>query len=1281
MIEIKYKNCHKKDYSNVNLYKFYAYKKNNEIELNNTSEICEITLKSKNLFLVNNIKYNREIKVLLKSNQKLKINILEYKKNSKNKLELHYTKKDNIVKNNNDNNTIGVVNDDKTIGVVNNNKTIGVVNNNKTIGVVNNNKTIGVVNNNKTIGVVNDDKAITDVNKNKNITFATFDWKTYLNNYDDLRNAKINTKIKAWKHWTNIGIKEGRVLYALNGNNDNNDGNSEKKIILHISHNFGGGTQNYVMNMIKILTNYKHYILYVIDNDKIKINDDNKKISDLNSFFNIKNIKCVYIHHLLYSKNNSLYVCDKILSFIYNISCNKYVIIHDYFLLFNNNPNPTIDFFNTNKPSNKDITFTNNLIDKVNKIIFQSKNTYNNYLKYINDDKFFIINNVPDIQIYNKRIYPAIKNKFNIGILGHIHAIHKGRDLAKKIFNLFENDDMYKFYIFGTFDNEKFNNLIVLGEYKNNEIYDLLKKYKIDFFLNISIFEETYSYTLSIELNTGLPIVYNNIGSYSDRLKNYSNCYGFDSIQYYELKNIFSNIIKECYDDNNTSLKKEYNLIKNLPEINYLIENNNDYPIHHDEYITNVKNNICVFIIIKNEKNLVRMNNLILDIIKNIFYDKIDYIFILSEIKIGYLHQNYKVKLLYYSNEIFYSKIISEFTRSTDKNLKILLINIDNILDYDYFFNILIDSHVKILEELKNYDVIGFKNTNYYIHWWSSSKHIKLIDLIDDDKYFINNFNNTVFSSLELHYSKKNSVVNYKDYLSLDLNAVPNIYGIYFICCIGNYLEIVKNQIDKLIKSELYLNTKKIICFVCLYTSDIINLLEQYEKIEIIKTDKNLYEKFAINNFKKYIYDDDYLIYYIHSKSVSRKGKNYDDWRFICDYFTIEKWKINVFLLNYYDCIGINLRFYPKIHFSGNFWWSKSNHINLLNDVDDNYLSPEMYVCSKKNTNYICLYNSFVRHDINEYDKKIFIEQNDEILINNTNIIPEYNFIDKYCLVNDEDINFNNFNSDDYFELYKREFKINDKKKLYEHFINHGIKENRLKCFNVPNKKNIIIITSKIYVSNNKFSYSETRSIYNPSERFNQVINTISSIKKYIPDYFIILLDNSKFSQNESESLEQNVNIFLNPTHNSTLKYYTDECIYKAYGELNQTKILINCISYLVKNNFIEIINLFKITGRYLINDDFNYNQFNNKHNIFKINENVKDRLYYFTCFYKISNENFDNYSKIINQLMDDVLQNTSKYDNLDYEVFFPPKLNDIKKIDYLGITQNIAVWQDTSKI
>ena len=42
-----------------------------------------------------------------------------------------------------------------------------------------------------------------------------FDWKTYINNYVDLQNAKIDTKEKALAHWNKFGKKEGRTFTKI----------------------------------------------------------------------------------------------------------------------------------------------------------------------------------------------------------------------------------------------------------------------------------------------------------------------------------------------------------------------------------------------------------------------------------------------------------------------------------------------------------------------------------------------------------------------------------------------------------------------------------------------------------------------------------------------------------------------------------------------------------------------------------------------------------------------------------------------------------------------------------------------------------------------------------------------------------------------------------------------------------------------------------------------------------------------------------------------------------
>jgi hypothetical protein len=235
-------------------------------------------------------------------------------------------------------------------------------------------------------------------------------------------------------------------------------------------------------------------------------------------------------------------------------------------------------------------------------------------------------------------------------------------------------------------------------------------------------------------------------------------------------------------------------------------------------------------------------------------------------------------------------------------------------------------------------------------------------------------------------------------------------------------------------------------------------------------------------------------------------------------------------------------------------------------------------------------------------------------------------------------------------------------------------------AFNSYNYENIVLITSKIYVSNNKFSYTEKRSIYTKEERYVQTINTINSIKKYIPNVFIVLIDNSAFTENEKDVLINNTNIFIN-YNDKILDYYTNNNEIKAIAELCQLKYALNVI-----NNYnIKFNNFFKITGRYIINNNFLYDIYAKNYkndNIFKKNKLIKDRLYYYTCFYKISQNNFNDYVNKIYELYNELVLKSYEniYNVIDLEFLLPSQLQ-FKEINDLGITQFISCFNEISDI
>jgi hypothetical protein len=104
--------------------------------------------------------------------------------------------------------------------------------------------------------------------------------------------------------------------------------------------------------------------------------------------------------------------------------------------------------------------------------------------------------------------------------------------------------------------------------------------------------------------------------------------------------------------------------------------------------------------------------------------------------------------------------------------------------------------------------------------------------------------------------------------------------------------------------------------------------------------------------------------------------KNYFYWRKFLEWGTIEHWIDCVNHLNDSDVVSCNYAPWPMKHFSGNYWWSKSEYIKKLPDLRnmdwwkgelETYpimkdltwrLRDEMWICSHKNCKIYSLANA-----------------------------------------------------------------------------------------------------------------------------------------------------------------------------------------------------------------------------------------------------------------------------------------------------------------------------------
>ena len=202
---------------------------------------------------------------------------------------------------------------------------------------------------------------------------------------------------------------------------------------------------------------------------------------------------------------------------------------------------------------------------------------------------------------------------------------------------------------------------------------------------------------------------------------------------------------------------------------------------------------------------------------------------------------------------------------------------------------------------------------------------------------------------------------------------------------------------------------------------------------------------------------------------------------------------------------------------------------------------------------------------------------------------------------------------DNYYLILKESHKYNIVQKIsnYENLFNKFL-----------SNKNIIIITSVLNISNNPLSYYHKRSVFTIEERFEQTLKSIKSIKEKmgseissetdskIEIFFCECSDLLLYPEYE-EILKKEVSYFYNfyddfETRNNVLSKY------KGLGELYLMKKALKIINYSgEKYKFI-----FKLSGRYFLNENFSYQDFNNNYNIMNFWDNSAQA--YASIFYKI---------------------------------------------------------------
>jgi hypothetical protein len=151
--------------------------------------------------------------------------------------------------------------------------------------------------------------------------------------------------------------------------------------------------------------------------------------------------------------------------------------------------------------------------------------------------------------------------------------------------------------------------------------------------------------------------------------------------------------------------------------------------------------------------------------------------------------------------------------------------------------------------------------------------------------------------------------------------------------------------------------------------------------------------------------------------------------------------------------------------------------------------------------------------------------------------------------------------------------------------------------------------------------------------------------------------------------------VFINPINDKKLNYYTDKNLYKSIAEGYQIMYFLD----IFKQLDIKFDRFFKISGRYYLNDTFNYNKYLNNDIIFSNND--KWGIYYYTCFYMIPYTKFNLYENAYKIIYNNIKNIELVQNSIEYILPHLIGLDNIKLVDYLGVTQRIAIRDEISDI
>ena len=177
------------------------------------------------------------------------------------------------------------------------------------------------------------------------------------------------------------------------------------------------------------------------------------------------------------------------------------------------------------------------------------------------------------------------------------------------------------------------------------------------------------------------------------------------------------------------------------------------------------------------------------------------------------------------------------------------------------------------------------------------------------------------------------------------------------------------------------------------------------------------------------------------------------------------------------------------------------------------------------------------------------------------------------------------------------------------------------------------------------------------------------------------MIDNSKLTDAQLRTLSSSVDVFVTDEDSQGLPHNAQEIDAKTAKQSGNAKMLLQGLAALEQHQ-IMFKQLFKLSGRYLINEEFRFGDYDNAFNIFKLADKrmaVKLGKSYnaYTSFFKIYFNHTGFFEDALNRIVSDLTEMIAKkfptplHDNIESRM--PMMIPNVKFVRQLGITQRIS--------